>query len=700
MKIGNVIPKKAKPSSRERHNKMKENNSEKKEIKIQNLISNDTADKGGFIDGFSKKTILGALFVAFIMMPGSIFLSLMAGQSLGTAAEWVTIILFAELAKRSFTRLKRQEIYILFFVANTIANSNPFSILIWTQYLLQSPQTSAISEQIPNWVVPPVTSPAVQTRNLIHPDWWWSASRGFLSPVIMVIFGYILGRLSWYGLGYVMFRVTSDHERLPFPLAPIAAEGSTALAESTEREEDADISKKKKSWRWNLFSIAASGGIIFGTLYILLPVFTGLFLKHPIMIFPIPFIDFTSNVEGVLPASLISLSIDIGAVFIGMIIPPEIAIGMFTATVLTSIIGNPILQHFGVFKHWTPGNGLLVNQMILSFDFWMSVSVGLSLGVAIIGILNIVNTIRKNRKKAKSDSPAQVSPDRLDRRPSKERGDFPIWVGVGLFFLTTCLIAWITHILVPDFPLWIMIVFGFVWSPINSYISARLIGLTGSGVGVPFLKETSFILSGYKGVDIWFAPMPLFDHGAAAQRFRELELTRTRFTSIFKAELFIFPIVLLSSFLFYWFFWHLTQIPSDSFPFIARTWPVAARQAYLIYTANSTEQPLLLQALNPKIIGGSLGVGLGIFSLLSLLGLPVIFFYGLIGGVGAPLHATLPIFIGVLLKKFYFNKKFGKETWAKYLPVIAAGFSCGIGLAGMIAVAMSLVSYCTRDLPF
>ena len=199
-----------------------------------------------FQDGFSRRTVLGALFVAVIMMPGSIYLGLVAGQTLGPAAEWVTIILFAELARRSFAHLKRQEIFILYYVASTIAavtlinvalSGGPFSIKIWHQYLKQSPQTTTIAEDISDFVVPPSDSPGLQDRNLGHKDWWWSASKGLLSPMFLVGFGYILGRLAWLGLGYLTFRATSDIERLPFPLAPIAAEGATALAESTDRDE-------------------------------------------------------------------------------------------------------------------------------------------------------------------------------------------------------------------------------------------------------------------------------------------------------------------------------------------------------------------------------------------------------------------------------------------------------------------------------
>ncbi len=256
------------------------------------------------------------------------------------------------------------------------------------------------------------------------------------------------------------------------------------------------------------------------------------------------------------------------------------------------------------------------------------------------------------------------------------------------------------HKLVPDFPLWIVIIFGFVWTPIKSYVSARMFGFTGRGIDVPFLKETVFISSGYKKIDIWFSPIPMQDFGGGAQRFRELELTRTKFTSIIKAELLMLPIIFVSSFLFWWFFWKIQQIPSSSFPFAARLWPIAARQAYLIFTANSTENPLLLQALRPGVIAGSTGVGLALYAGLGMLGVPVQFFYGLLGGIGVPSHVGISIFLGALTGRYYFRRKFGEKKWSKYVPVVVAGFSCGIGLAGMTGVACALIAKCVQNLPY
>ena len=63
-----------------------------------------------FEEGFDWKTVVGAVFIGFLMMPGSMYLQLVIGQGIGPAARWVTIILFAEMAKRSYSELKQQEI--------------------------------------------------------------------------------------------------------------------------------------------------------------------------------------------------------------------------------------------------------------------------------------------------------------------------------------------------------------------------------------------------------------------------------------------------------------------------------------------------------------------------------------------------------------------------------------------------------------
>src|SRR5271154_3862607 len=87
-------------------------------------------------EGFGLKAMVGGLFVGLIMTPASIYMGLVIGQGVGGAAQWVTTILFCEVARRSFTQLKRPEIYVLFYMAGaTVASSGG---LLWAQFLPQS----------------------------------------------------------------------------------------------------------------------------------------------------------------------------------------------------------------------------------------------------------------------------------------------------------------------------------------------------------------------------------------------------------------------------------------------------------------------------------------------------------------------------------------------------------------------------------
>ena len=114
-----------------------------------------------FEEGFDWKTVVGAIFIGFLMMPGSMYLQLVIGTGIGPAARWVTIILFAELAKRSYSDLKQQEIFLLYYMAGAALHT-PFQGLLWNQYLVQSDAARmlGVTEFIPAWVAPPLESSA------------------------------------------------------------------------------------------------------------------------------------------------------------------------------------------------------------------------------------------------------------------------------------------------------------------------------------------------------------------------------------------------------------------------------------------------------------------------------------------------------------------------------------------------------------
>jgi hypothetical protein len=60
----------------------------------------------------------------------------------------------------------------------------------------------------------------------------------------------------------------------------------------------------------------------------------------------------------------------------------------------------------------------------------------------------------------------------------------------------------------------------------------------------------------------------------------------------------------------------------------------------------------------------------------------------------------VPQMAGALLGRYYFRKKFGKERWLQYAPILVAGYACGVGLIGMLAVAFAMVAKSVSSLPF
>ncbi len=175
-------------------------------------------------DGFGMKAMIGGVFVGVIMTPASMYMQLVAGSEVGTAAQWVTIILFLELARRSFTILSRPEIFVLYYMAGaclvntTSANGGPGHGLLWQQFIVQSDsfRQFGLTGKIPSWVAP--SSPAILgSRSFFNAEW--------IVPVGLLVLGQFLARVDNFCLGYVMYRVTSDVEKLPFPLAPVGRRG-------------------------------------------------------------------------------------------------------------------------------------------------------------------------------------------------------------------------------------------------------------------------------------------------------------------------------------------------------------------------------------------------------------------------------------------------------------------------------------------
>jgi hypothetical protein len=633
-----------------------------------------------FEEGFDVKSVIGALFVGFVMMPGAIYLSLVAGQSLGPAAEWTTIILFTDVARRSFVTLKRQEIYILFYIAGALANGGAFAGKIWDQYFIQSPAAEGmgLATQVPAWVCPPATSEAILRRTFFHPDW--------LLPGSILLLGTLLSRMNWFGLGYVLFRITSDYEKLPFPFAAIQAQGSTALAEASSKEE---------TWRWRTFSIGAMVGLVFGAFYVGIPTITGAIMTQPLQLLPIPWVDLTRTTASLFPAVPTGFVTDLGAIGGGFVVPFWAVVGGFISAIITFIL-NPYLYRIGILTRWKPEMDTIQTIFNNRVDFYFSVGIGISMAVAVIGMGSILAQVISDSKRRREGQHQQrtwaVPPN---------RGDVPMWVCLGMWIVSTLGYVILCWALVPKFPLFYVIFFGFILTPISSYVDARMIGLTGQWVGIPMVREGAIILSKYQGADIWFAPIPFADHGGQAMRFRVLELTGTKISGLIKAELLIWPITIFCSLLYWQFIWRLAPIPSIYYPFAQKMWHLNALQQGLTMTATvRPETSLFFRAWHTDRAVYGFIFAIVIYAVLARMRMPTMLIYGIVRGLGNMPHGAFPEMLGALLSRYYFEKRFGMRQWKQYATVLMAGYACGMGLIGMGTVAIAMVSKSVSQLPY
>ena len=164
-----------------------------------------------FEDGMTLSSVLGTLFVALVMVPGALYMELVAGAGIGGAAQWVTILLFVEVAKRANAKLSRAQLFVLFYMAGMIMSTNVWNTPLFQQFLVRSDAavSTGVAADIPRWVAPENLSSLPRTF----------LSKAWLPFICLMLFREIMGRVSSAILGYGLFRVTSDVENLPFPMA-------------------------------------------------------------------------------------------------------------------------------------------------------------------------------------------------------------------------------------------------------------------------------------------------------------------------------------------------------------------------------------------------------------------------------------------------------------------------------------------------
>jgi hypothetical protein len=644
-----------------------------------------------FEEGINKGTVLMGLFVGFIMAPASVYMNLVAGLHMGAAAQWVTVLLYVEIARRAFKKLKRPEIFILFYMCGAAMGAGGEGWL-HRQFMAQSEELykMGLIEYIPSWFAP-TDLEVLKHRSFLVPEWF--------IPIGIYVFMMIATRVDDFGLGYVLFRITADVEELPFPMAPVGAAGMTALA---------DASDDKETWRYRIFAAGAALGVAFGGIYIGLPAITGAVFDDIIRIIPIPFVDLTHYTENFLPAMPIMLCFDLGLVISGMVMPFWAIMGSLFGVIFT-LVANPLLQKTGILSGWEEGLGAMDIVRSNTFDFYFSFNLGLLFAVAGIGFIHMWSNYRKKKKEADELGMPSLEWSKLFEAP-KGRGDFSIWLGIAIYVLSTASYIGLTYYLVNyasgplignEFPMWLLLIYGFVWTPFISYISARMEGIVGQQMKIPFIKESTFILSGYQGAAIWFAPIPFQNHSGQVLQFRKMELIGAKFSGLIKAEIITFPLMVFGTLFFAQFIWSMGPVPSEAYPYANEFWELQAYSQGLIWSSTMPGDIVspFDESFRWEYLFTGFGLAFGLYAILGYFNLPVFLVYGMIRGLDQSLpHTILPTIVGALIGKYFCRNWFG-DKWPQYRVVFAAGFGAGMGLISMFALGVVFMSKSANVLP-
>ncbi|MCE5327447.1 MAG: OPT/YSL family transporter [Planctomycetaceae bacterium] len=658
-----------------------------------------------FEDGFTWPTFFGSLFIALLMVPGAMYMGLLMGGG-SMPAQWVTVILFIEVARRAHKHLKKSELFVLFYMTGA-AMGNPFGGLLWNQFFVQSEGVASmgIAEHMPDiwWYAP--TDPEVLAQRTFFAAAWW--------PVIgMIVFQTFIGRIKGTILGYGLFRIASDIEKLPFPMAPVGAQGLMALAEqqteTTEAESVGDSEGKAENWRWRIFSIGGILGLSFGALYAGLPVLSSAVLAKPIIIFPIPFVDWTNKTSDLLPAFATGISLDLGNFLAGMVMPFWAMVGSFVGLIITAIVNPFVLYRLHMLPSWSPGDDTIRTTFVNNIDFYFSFSIGISIAIAIAGFWQVYKSFQASKADAKRQQQMRIQLDAEDAERLSavkvQRGDIPTPIIIATYVVTSMtyvlmcgwLIDWHPGVMVCLF------FFAFLYTPLISYVTARLQGLSGMSVSIPMVREAAFLLSGYTGgIKLWFLPVPMDNFGAGVTFWRQAELTGTKFWSIWKSEILLTPIILLSSIFFAQFIWSLAEVPGPEYPYAQKMWEMQAANQCIMYTATLGRFSQFNESFRWDYIGYGTGVATLLFAVLYGLKLPILLIYGVLGGLNQTTpHGVLPQFIGALIGRYYFQRRYGEQLWRQYIPVVCAGFGCGIGLITIFCLGVKFLAESVIKIPF
>ncbi len=624
-------------------------------------------EEGPLKSGFTWRTILAIVYAAVVLLPAHLWLQLSSGQMLDLGLRYATLLLFVEVARLWGNPLSKQETFLIWAMASQVAwevglFGFPLGMIYRTWYVT-SPiaQAFGLVGKVPSWWAPLDAREILTVRTFFDPQ--------FTIPVALTLLSSVLWRLADLSTGYICRQIYVVTEKLPFPMARIGADVSLVLSKRPPLLMRTFILTAIVSQFYSIFVFVPR--IIYGSTVI-----------------PYPWIDLTEFVERFAPGASFAISTDPISLVLGLIMPFNAIVSMFMGSFSLYFLGNwlaspesPLALTRGIFGDWFYGMQAPEAYVRSRLYVWISVLIGMGFAGGILPVLRRPGTLVRALKA-------------LFKVRRTETG-IPMWALLTIYFVATGGSALIVHLLVPDYPLYILILLTVGWVFVINLIGARSLG----EIGVMLDMNSLYAVQGAylafsSGPQIWFGGSYLVTTNFGAgwcQNFRICEMTGTSISSYVKAYFLTFPLATLMAFVFSQALWNIAPIPSSAYPMANVQFPVAA-QEFSLWASRS------LSLFNFPVILGSFGLASVAYTICELFHLPFSTLGFAIGATSYIWSATTTLIgglIGLLMIRLA-----GRDWWNQNKAIVAAGLTLGEGIVVAVSTAISIIQKSTWVLPF
>ena len=642
--------------------------------------------------GLTWRTMLAFVFATFIIQPAITYYYLISNTVLPLAG-WLIIILWTELAAAFGSPLSKQEVFILLAFQWVLTGATYALYFVWPvkyMYYSTSPIVEAfgITPYIPSWWVPPrsVVNDLMTVRFVfLHPSW--------VTPLSITVISILLGLIANISMGYFCYGLYVQVEKLDFPAATAQAETALTLAE-------------RKSEPLRVLSISAVLGVVYNLISNFLPWFLGPYMSSggvaiaastaglgtgggllTAQAAPLLRWDFTQLIAPILPGAGLSFTLSLIYYLPGILLPIPVSLAQVIGSYAFYFVGTHIITRLGFWPAESEYNvSWTIDTLVQRAQLYFYVSVIIGLGLAAVFVPVLIKP--KNLLRAFSSISRASS--------ASAEGAPPLKLLLLLFFASCSGSVLLIHFLVPNFPIWILILFIMGGSFFFSFLGTSAAGVTYSGITVPYLQQLPIYYSGYQGRDIWFAPVNIYTDGAyIAQAFKQADICEATHAEYVKTFLIVVALGLVSSFISMNIFWSISPIPSSAYPATITLWPVDAmnwaRLQYWIWSGYLFRDQLII---------GSFAAGALIYAISTyLFKMPFFLISFITGGMMSP-ELAMAMFLGSLLGHKLAIRFLGEERFFRWRGNIVIGFTIGWGFLELLRGTLMLIGRSMWIIPY